>query len=120
MSTGLKILIFFILPILGILMFPPETLLGGVVIVPVAIIAFGLLGWMVWQGRKWALNLSIFLQGFNVIIHLMMFVSHAVRSQANGGGADIPFIITSILAITISLWTLLRMDKVDVWQIITR
>ncbi len=120
MSTGLKILLFFILPILGILMFPPQTLIEGIVVVPVVVIAFGLLGWMVWQGRKWALTLSIFLQGFNVIVHLMMFVSHAVRSAADGGGADVPYIISSILAIGISLWILLRLDKVDVWQIMIR
>lgn len=120
MSTGLRILLFFVLPILGILMFPPETLAGGIVAVPIAIILFGLLGFMVWQGRQWALTLTIFLQGFNVIVRLMIFIAHAVRPANAGGGADIALIITSILAIGISLWVLLRLDRVDVQRTMVR
>jgi len=120
MSTGLRILLFIVLPILGIMLWPPGTLAGGLFVIPVIIVLFILLGIMEWQGRKWALTLSIFLQGINVITRLMIFISHAVRPANAGGGADVPLIITSILAIGISLWLLLRLDKVDVQSTMTR
>jgi hypothetical protein len=120
MSTGLRTLIFIVLPILGVLVYPPQTILGGLPVILVAMIGFALLGWMEWQGRKWGLTLSIFLQGFNVIVRVMMFVSHAVKAPNVGGGADVPFIIASIIGILISLWVLLRLDRIDVQKTMIR
>jgi hypothetical protein len=65
------------------------------------------------------LTLSIFSQGFNVIIRLMMFFSHAVTLQGDERITDIAWIVTAILAIAMSTWFLLRLDRPDVRQLIT-
>jgi len=119
MKPSLKLLLFIILPVLAILLFPPSTLAGGLPVVGVAILAFALLGFAVWKGRSWALILSIFLLGFNAIIRLMMFISHAVPANS-GGQPDIPYIIASLLSIGLSVYLVLRLDMVDVRSTITR
>ncbi len=118
MKTGLKFLLFFLLPIIAVLLFPPSTLSGGLPVLVVAIVSFGLLAFAVWRGRSWALVLAIFLQGFNAIIRLMMFLSHAVPANS-GGQPDIPYIITSLLSIALSVYLVLRLDRVDVRSTIT-
>lgn len=113
MKSSLKFLVFFLLPAVAVLLFPPSTLIGGLPVVGITVIAFALLAFALWRGRSWALVLSIFLQGFNVIIRLMMFLSHAVPANA-GGAADIPYIVTSLLSMALSLWLVLRLDRIDV------
>jgi len=111
MNQSLKLILFILLPILSVLMYPPSTLIGGLPIIAVAVVAFILLGVALWRGRNWALTLAIFIQGFNVIIRMMMFVSRVVPAP---GSINLPFMITSLIAIGLSLWLLLRLDKVDV------
>jgi hypothetical protein len=118
MKTYLRVLLFFVLPVIAPLLFPPEELLGmvpdvllGTVIAGVAL----LIGFFIWRGYSLALTFSIFLQGFNVITRLMMFVSGAVdRSSAGAAVIHYPFIILSVLSIGVSLWLLLRLDRNDV------
>jgi hypothetical protein len=63
------------------------------------------------QGRSLALTLLIFLQGFNVIVRLMMFWPHFTN---NSGNVDILYVLTSILSLALSAYLVLRLDKVDV------
>ncbi len=68
----------FILQIVPLILYPPATLAGGLPIIAVAAIAVAALGFMAIRGRPWALTMSIFIQGFNAIIRIMMFFPHAV------------------------------------------
>jgi hypothetical protein len=112
MKPSQRLLLFIILPIIAILFFPPETLLSGLGVILVALAAFVLLGVMEWRGVTWALVLSIFIQGVNVIVRLMLFLRHAVPVAEQP--PDILFIITSLVSIALSLWLMLRLDRVDV------
>jgi hypothetical protein len=114
MSNKLKLSLIFFLQFIPIILYPPETLKGGLVVILVVVAGMLALGYFLLRGRSWALKLSIFLQGFNVIIRIMMGISHAVRPENVGGGTDVPLIITSILGIIISVWFLLRLDMPDV------
>ena len=58
----------------------------------------------------WALTLSIFIQGLNVIIRVMMLLSNAVDANGN---YNLPFIVTSVLAIVVSWLFLYRLDNQD-------
>jgi len=87
-------------------------LLNGLGVILFAVAFFALLGLMEWRGVAWALALSIFIQGINVIVRLMLFLSHAV--PAAGAPPDLIFIITSLISIALSLWLMLRLDRVDV------
>jgi hypothetical protein len=97
---------------LPLLLFPPAALLTTDALPLIAIVVALMwgLGWMVWRKRAWALTLSIFIQGLNVIIRLMMLMSNAVNANGN---YDIPFIVTSVLAIVLSWLFLYRLDNQD-------
>jgi hypothetical protein len=115
MKTSQRVLLFFILPLIGPLLYPPDTLLPALPAVGVAVAVFVLIGAFLWRGQSLALSFSIFMQGFNVIIRLMMFFSTAVtRSSSGQFHVDVLYIVLSILSIGVSLWVLLRLDRVDV------
>ena len=112
MSTTKLILLFFLLPFLSPLIFPPEIILGGgVVAIPIAAAFFAIIGFLLWRGRSAALTFMIFLQGLNVIIRLMMFFPHILLQD---GRVDLPWVITSLLSMGLSFYLLLRLDQVDV------
>ena len=104
--------LFLILQPLALLLFPPALLLsaGAVPIMIVVALAWGL-SWMIWRRRQWALTLSIFVQGLNVIARLMMLLSNAIDPTT--GQYNIMFIITSVLAIVLSGYILYRFDTPD-------
>jgi len=115
MKTYTRILLFFVLPLVAPLLYPPDVVLGALPAVITAAVVFVLIGILMWQGRSLALSFSIFLQGFNVIIRIMMFLSNAVPRNASGAvHVDVTYIVVSVLSIAISLWVLLRLDRVDV------
>jgi len=124
MKTYMRVLLFFVLPVIAPLLFPPDHLLGmmpdvllGVATALVALV----IGFFIWRGYGLALTFSIFLQGFNVITRLMMFFSTIVTlNSANQPQVDFLFMGVSVLSIGISLWVLLRLDRVDVHAQMTR
>ncbi len=111
MTSLKRILLFFVLPIVAILMYPPELLIGGWAIILVVIAFMVVMGWLVNSGRGLALTFLIFLQGLNVIIRLMMFASNSVPAE---GVYNFPYMITSIVGLALSFWLMLRLDRVDV------
>ncbi len=124
MKTYMRVLLFFVLPVIAPLLFPPGDLLGvepdvllGVLIALVSLV----IGFLMWQGYSLALTFNIFLQGFNVITRLMIFFSTAVTLNASSQPQlNFVFIVLSLLSIGISLWVLLRLDRVDVHAQMTR
>lgn len=110
-----RLLPLIILQIIPLLIFPPSLLLSGLILVVILGLVFALLGWGLLQGKSWALTLSILLQGLNVIIRLMMFFPNSVDKN---GFWDIPFVLTSLIAITASAWFMLRLDKADIRSLI--
>jgi hypothetical protein len=103
----------FFLQWIPLLLFPPSTFGSSLPVVGVVIAALLALGVVMWRGRGWALTLAIFLQGFNVIVRLMILLSHAVGPESSGSNVDVPFIVTSLLAMALSAWYLYRLDKPD-------
>lgn len=111
MSTTQRILFFFLLPFIAPLLYPPTVLTGGYMAIIFAGVLFVLLGILLLRGRSTALTLSIFLQGLNVIIRIMMLLPNATFVD---GKPDFVYIITGVLSICLSLYLVLRLDKVDV------
>jgi hypothetical protein len=95
---------------LPLLLFPPALLTEALPLIAIVVAVMWGLGWMVWRKRAWALTLSIFIQGLNVIIRVMMLLANAVNTSGN---YDIPFIVTSVLAIVLSWLFLYRLDNQD-------
>jgi hypothetical protein len=111
MTTFQRILLFFVLPAIAPLLFPPSVLANGILGIVSAIALFVLLGIFLLQGRLTALTLSIFLQGLSVIVRLMMLFPNMTFQD---GSWDYIYILTTILSIALSMYLLLRLDKVDI------
>lgn len=110
MSQSRRILYFFILPILALLVFPLETLTGSLVI-PITVLVIGAgLGYLLWRGRSLALTLAIFIQGMNVIVRLMMIFPNASRNNI----FQPVEVITNLIGISLSFYILLRLDRNDI------
>lgn len=111
MKTFERILFFFILPIVAVLLYPPKTLGAGAGVMVVVLVLFAILGYLLWRGFSLALTFSIFVQGMNVIIRLMMFFNSSVSAQ---GEANFVAIITILAGLALSFYLLLRLDRQDV------
>ncbi len=110
MSTIQKILFFFVLPLIAPLLYPPQLIFGTWFVPLIAAIFFIGLGILLIRGNSTVLTLSIFIQGLNVIIRLMMFFPNLLQQ----GQFNSVWLITSVLSIALSTYLLLRLDRTDV------
>ena len=108
----------YFLQLIPLLIFPPSILIEGILAVGIVAVAIVALGFMLLRKRAWALTMSIFVQGLNVVVRLLMLFPHALVSGA-GSGLDVAFIVSSLLAIAISGWFLIRLDRADIRMAIT-
>ncbi len=125
-KTFLAIILFQFIPVL---LYPPRTLLSGIGVILVALLFFVLLGYGLWRKRLWALTMSIFVQGLNIIVRFMMFVQGLniiVRfmmfypaAKTPQGNWNIELILFTAAAMLLSGWILLRLDKPDIRSMIT-
>jgi len=106
-----RILIFFVLPAIAPLLFPPEVIGGAWIAILLDVILFAALGFALTRGKLTALTLLIFIQGLNVVVRLMMFFPNSATPDGTWLYANI---ITSILSIAISMYLVLRLDRVDI------
>lgn len=116
MSTKNTFLAIVFLQFIPVLLYPPRTLLNGISVVVVALLFFALLGYGLWRRRLWALTMSIFVQGLNIIIRFMMFYPAAKTPQ---GSWNVELILFTAIAVLLSGWILLRLDKPDIRSMIT-
>jgi len=93
------------------LIFPPSTLLAANILLLPPLLLFALLGWGLLRHRPWARLMSIFVQGINITVRLMLLFPHATRPQ---GGVDLVFIICNLLAIVISGVFMYLLDRAEV------
>ena len=115
MSNKSKLLFIYLFQIIPLLIYPPETLKLGLALVGIMVVIFALLGYGLWRGRNWALSLSLTLQGFNVIVRLMMLFPNALMRLSDGGFVfDLSYIAFGVVSIALSLYFLLRLDRPDV------
>ena len=115
MSTRQQLLLIYLFQIIPLLFYPPEFLKAGIAIVGILVIVYALLGYGLWRGRNWALSLSITLQGFNIVIRLLMLFPNALMRLPTGGFVfDLPYLTLSAVSIALSLFFLLRLDRPDI------
>jgi hypothetical protein len=111
MSTLQKALIFFILPILGILFYDPSNLGKAPTLIAVVVAFIAFVGFLLLRGYSTALTFAIFLNGMNVIVRLMMLVSNAYSSK---GVFQPGYTLFTFAGLAISFFLMLRLDRVDV------
>ena len=110
MTTIQKVLFFFVLPFIAPLFYPLSIIGSAWVALLLLAVLFGVLGFFLLRGSPTALTLSIFIQGMNVVIRLMMLFPNLMKL----GQYDIPWLITSLISISLSLYLVLRLDRTDV------
>jgi membrane associated rhomboid family serine protease len=113
MNNISRLLLFFILPVIAVLSYPPAIFSGsgGTYILIFVVVLFALLAFMLHRGSSRALTLSIFIQGMNVIIRIMMFFNQAVPSP---GQVNWSALIFSIIGLALSSYLMLRLDRPDI------
>ena len=114
MNTITRLLFFFVLPAFAVLSYPPEIFVSdgsGIYLLLFIVAVFAVLGFMLYRGSSRALTLSIFIQGMNVIIRIMMFFNLTVPEPNQVNWTQMIF---SILGIALSSYLLLRLDKPDI------
>jgi hypothetical protein len=116
MSTRQRLLLLCIIQIFPLLIYDPASLRQAAPIIGIVALMFLVLAYGLWRGRLWALTLSILLQGFNIIVRLMMFFPN---SWNPAGEFDAPYFIANLIAIGLSTWLLLRFDRQDVRALMT-
>ena len=102
---------FLLLQFIPLLIFPPELLQSAWTLVMIVTVALVALSFMALRGRAWALTMSIFLQGLNVIIRVMMLLPRAISPAT---GLDTVFVTTSLLSIGLSWFLLYRFDRPEI------
>jgi hypothetical protein len=114
MNNITRILFFFVLPFIAVLSYPPDIFISnptGISLLLFVAAVFFLLGVMLYRGNSRALTLSIFIQGLNVIIRIMMFFPHSVPTPGN---FDWTYMVFSIIGLALSSYLLLRLDRADI------
>jgi hypothetical protein len=115
MSNRRQFFLIYLFQIIPLLFYPPELLKSGIVIIGILVLVYALLGYGIWRGRNWALSLSITLQGFNIVIRLLMLFPNALMRLPEGGFVfDLPYLALSAVSIGLSLFFLLRLDRPDI------
>lgn len=118
-----RLLPYVILQIIPLLILPPSMLLssdgslniGALTLVAALAGICVLLGVGLMRGRGWALTMSIFMQGLNLIVRLMMIFPNSVTKQ---GVWDVPLMIAFLVAIVLSGWLMVRLDRPDIRSMI--
>lgn len=100
-----------LLQFIPLLIFPPSLLMAAPVMIGVVAIFFVSMGILALRGSAWALTMSLYCQGMNVIVRLMMLLPNAMSGE---GVLDTAFVTAMLLGVTISTWLLFRLDRPDV------
>jgi len=75
------------------------------------VIIFAVLAWALLTFRPQGRLMTIFLQGFNIIVRLLITMSHIVPSKAPGTPVDVPLLVSSLLSVALSVLILFYVDQ---------
>jgi len=97
------------------LIVPPAMLKGmSMVIWGFVAVVFGALGLNLLRGRAWSRVATIFVQGFNIIVRLLVLVGHVLVGGEAGAPFDWPMVTALIISMLLSAVVLYYVDTPDV------
>jgi hypothetical protein len=94
-----------------LVLFPWQLTVGSIVALVALIALSGFLGWMLVQRKAWAITLTIFVQGLNVIVRLITLWAN-VYDEADG--FDVPLLLTYVVSAILSVIILSYIDRPQV------
>jgi len=104
-----------------VLLYPPASLLSASpIILGFAILIFVFVGYNLLQYRQWAKTVTVFMQGFNVIIRIMLLLAHGANPIKTGGGLNWDVIVFNVVAIAISVVIMYQFDTSQIELVYTR
>ena len=113
MSLLKRILFFFVLPFLGILLFEPSMFASGFTLIGIMIVFLITIGVFLYRGSLTALTFAIFLNGMNVLVRLLLILSNTIDKD---GVFHPVFAIFTFIGLIISFYLMIRLDQEDVRQ----
>lgn len=101
-----------VLQAIPIVILPPRLLLSinRLVLLPVLAV-FAVLAWALLTLRPQGRTLTIFIQGLNIVVRLLITLARVVPSKAAGTPADVPLLVSSLISILLSALVLLCVDQ---------
>lgn len=106
-----RLILFFLLPLLALLLWPPLMLGKALGMAVVALLLCVFMAFFLLRGSGHMLTFAIFVLGMNIIVRMMMYFGNGYSTS---GTPDYPYLVTNIAAIALSLWLVLRLDRPDV------
>lgn len=106
------IVVIAVVQVIAVLLMPPKTLASVnplLLLVPLPLFAF--VAWALVTLRPVGRTLTIFLQGMNIVVRVLITMSHVVPSKTPGTRADLPLLISSLLAVILSVVILFYVDQ---------
>jgi hypothetical protein len=111
-SRPVLITIIALLQMIAVVIIPPNTLGSGSWLLPVVLLPiFGLMGWALFTLRPLGRTLTIFVQGINIIVRVLITMARVVPSKAPGTPADLPLLISSLVSVILSTLILFYVDQ---------
>jgi hypothetical protein len=101
-----------VLQVIAILLMPPKVYSSVswlFLLLPLAV--FALLAWAVLTLRPLGRTLTIFLQGLNIVVRVLITMAKVVPSKAPGTPVDVPLLVTSIVSVALSVLILFYVDQ---------
>jgi hypothetical protein len=96
---------------LPLVLFPWSASVSSIVFIAVLLLLCAGLGWSLFQHKAWGRKLTIFVQGFNVIIRVITIFANMYRPDV---GLNVPLVLAYAVSITLSVVILSYIDKSEV------
>jgi len=95
-----------------VILLPPRLLTGiGPAVAVAILVLFGVLGVALYRLRAWGRLATIFVQGLNIIVRLLVLLGNVASRQ---GGLDIWLLGTSLISMAFSALILIEIDKTEI------
>jgi len=78
------------------------------------VVLFALLAVFLLRRQAWSRVASIFVQGFNVIVRILLTLGNVVRPEETGGGFNTEFAVAMALSVILSALLLYYIDQPDI------
>ncbi|MBN1937496.1 MAG: hypothetical protein JW934_22755 [Anaerolineae bacterium] len=97
--------------VIPFLLFPWTFSIQSIIFALFLLALSAVLGWALWAHKPWGRTLTIFTQGFNIIIRLITFFGNVYQSEQ---GFNWALMITYLLSIALSWLILSYVDRPEV------
>lgn len=101
-----------LLQVVPIVLLPPKMLqtASPLLLLP-PLVLFAVLAWALLTWRPAGRTMTVFVQGFNIIVRVLITMSHTVPSKLAGTPTDVPLLVTFLVSIALSVLILFYVDQ---------